>query len=751
MLDWLRHTPLLPIALLILTPTGVSCAQERLTGAHRAAPDVLVVTVESGPHPEDASYENPIRTDANEWRVNGQRAKSVHLYSLPWDQEFGKKDVTVLHRVFLRLSEPVKNETPVHIQTPHGDKKIAFSDTQTLCESIKVNQVGYNAGATSRYANFGVYMGDGGSLRLSKPPSYRVTSVSTGKTVFSGTGIYMADDTDPKAVSSGEHVYRLPLNTVPEGGPYYVVVEGCGRSPAFGIGRDYSREIAKVLTRGLFHQRCGIALDPKHTEHPRDECHTQVGDTRSKFNPEKPFIKGASGAPQMPIRGGYHDAADFDRRPTHLIIPVTMLSYYEAFPQHFVDGQYDIPESGNGIPDFLDEALWSLKSWEYLQVTDAGDPEYGGVRSGTEAGRHPDWGVTAAQDELAYGTWEITKEATATAAGVFAHASRMLKPYDAERSAALLERARLGWQFLEKRKQTAPPTTALMYAALQLYLATGEQSFHKKFSHVARAIVLRGGPWPEQYSPGNWEAKATTSHFFSYLITERAVEENLRKALSDRIFQVADRGTYMGPRPEKEPYPKGVSKFLGWGSGTGQGRYADAYMFAWRLTQDPSQRELYFNAASQYADYALGLNPMGTSYVTGLGTWVPRSPLHLDSYFSRKRAREKSGNPQDHSGDVPGIAVYGPAQGRSMMPYQRVVSDKLYPGWDELPPERRWGHGWSLVNGNEFTVDFMLWGVVLHGFLYDASQDPSLPGEKPVNSWEQMMEWLSKVTGVSFS
>ena len=46
--------------------------------------------------------------------------------------------------------------------------------------------------------------------------------------------------------------------------------------------------------------------------------------------------------------------------------------------------------------------------------------------------------------------------------------------------------------------------------------------------------------------------------------------------------------------------------------------------------------------------------------------------------------------------------------------------------FDKLPAERRWADGWSLVNGNEFTVwETQVWNVVMHGFLYDAGKAAS--------------------------
>jgi len=179
-----------------------------------------------------------------------------------------------------------------------------------------------------------------------------------------------------------------------------------GRSYSFGVGDDYSREIAYVHTRGLYHQRCGIALEKPYTEYTRGICHTEVAYTKTHWGASS-WIKVPEGAQMHKICGGYHDAGDFDRRPMHTIIPILMLGYYEAFPDHFVDNQYNLPESGNLIPDFLDEALWGLLGWEYLQGSD------GGIMAGTERSGHPSYGrYNAANEGAIYGTWEVSGEVT---------------------------------------------------------------------------------------------------------------------------------------------------------------------------------------------------------------------------------------------------------------------------------------------------------------------------------------------------
>lgn len=708
------------------------CSADDHTEAPRArvqvgAPQMLEVVVTTPFLP--AQEHRPPHTKSADWKVNGEAPVAIHRYSLPVDEEKeheGRLSVSVEHRLYLELPTELKTGTKYQITGPYGSFTHTFDEKTTPCEALKVNQVGYNGEASTRHANFGVFLGDGGSRTYSQV-NYRVIAEDSGGVVLTGLGRFLGDDTDAKIPgASGEQVYRLSLNEVPSGGPYFITVPGCGRSPSFGIGAKYSQKIAKVLARGLYHQRCGMALEEPHTPYVRPACHTQVAHTHTQG---QEWIRVPDGARMHDIRGGYHDAGDFDRRPQHAVIPVLLLNYFEAFPDHFIDSQYTIPESGNGVPDLLDEALWALTGWRHLQITDQKHPQYGGVMGGTETERHPVYGrESAANDPLKYGTWAVSSEVTALSAGFFAQAARLIEPYNKKLSSELTAQAKLAWNYLERRKEIHAVRTDLMYAALQLYLLLGEEKHHQLFEAAARSIIVEGGRWPEQYLPGNSMARCQTAHFVSYVLSSKSGGE-LAASLRKAIFAQAEKGGYIESSPNETPYAQGATHFTGWGATTAQGRYADPYCFAYRLSDDPAQKQRYFDIVSQYADYALGLNPLGVSYVTGLGEKQVNSPLHLESYFTRLGLSDgvnlaHQGKPK---GNVPGVLVYGPA-GRSDMPYQRAVSDLVYPDWEKLPTQRHWADGWSLVNGNEFSVwETNVWGVVLHGFLYKATGEAASP------------------------
>ena len=657
--------------------------------------NVIMIVVET-PDGEDA----PVH-DASLWKVNGVDPTEVGRYTYVWYEERAEGDnfpMALRHHIYLRLSSVLTNNTTYNISTPYGDQVLVFNDNETLCESIHVNQVGYFGESTIRYANLGIYLGDLGTRSLSSLPQYTVIPTDGGTAVATGTLTYWGNDSTG-GYESGEHIYRINLSDVPEGGPYIISVSGFGCSYPFGVGNSYINQSAYIHVRGLYHQRCGIALEEPYTTFTRGTCHTSAEITDAL---PSDFINDR-GAP-IEIHGGYHDAGDFDRRLSHTLIPAWMLSLYEAFPSNFTDNQYNIPESGNGIPDFLDEALWGLKVWEYLQDTS------GGVRAGTETNAHPAYGsINAETDGLIYKTYAIWGHNTASGAGLFSQASRLVKPYDTTRASELLTRAEKAWEYLQNNGSNPNMASAhdaqKMYAALQLYLATENNDYHTAFQQHANYCLTSG--WPEQYKP-HWynipliqDGMIFSPYFFSYLITNLSVNQTLKDALDAMLTTQANNSLNA---VNEKPYPIGSSNVYAWGTVTNQGRYADPMIYKYRLTKETQ----YLDAISQLADYSLGLNPLGKSYVTGLGANPPNCPLHLDSYFTYK----------DGKGNVPGIVVYGPVADPSSVAYQIVVWEKVYPAFGTLPIQRRYTDGWSFVGADEFTTwETMAQNAVMYAFL----------------------------------
>ena len=283
-----------------------------------------------------------------------------------------------------------------------------------------------------------------------------------------------------------------------------------------------------------------------------------------------------------------------------------------------------------------------------------------------------------------------------------------------------------------------------MYAALQLYLLTGQNgpdadhAYRDIFETAAATIVgdNDNAPFPDQYQPGNRYSTCQTAHFISYLLDARTKGTNLATTLKNKIQSEASKAVpgdypYPHPRPERE---------LKLGTGSGTGQFADVFMYAYLFdTGANKQRDL--NIVSRYADYALGLNPLGMTFYTGLkeffvdagpafaglGQDEPQSPCHQDSYFTNHKLGDHAGDPVS-IGNVPGILVYGPSVETGGSFYETAIANQIYPDFGTLPVERRWGDGWSIIALNEFaTWENMIWNVPMFGFLYDAGGTPPTP------------------------
>lgn len=639
--------------------------------------NVIVVSIGTLPGEESPSQ------DPDLWFINGNHPTEVGRYTYVWYQEPTVTQMSHYHKIYLKLESNLETGTNYSIQTPgYGNKTLQFNDKQTICESIHTNQVGYFGGSRSRYANFGIFMGDLGSRLLEGNQTYSVIDENEN-IILNGSLDYWGDDTNLE-FETGEYIYRIDLSDLPAGGPYTISVDGFGCSFPFGVGSEYMNQISFINMRGMFHQRCGIALEEPYTEFTRGICHPIVEITDSEV-PESGDGLITERGPEMNISGGYHDAADYDHRDSHMLIPSWMLAIYEGFPEGFTDNQYHLPESGNGIPDWLDECLWGLKVWEYLQESD------GAIRGGKETSGYPPYGGSADEDVLIYKTYKRYGVTTARGVGLFAFASRMLRPYDSERADELLQRALDAWNFLQNNPDDPDMETAYraprMYGALQLYLATEDQTYHDQFKSYAR-LLLSDPTSEELYRGGSLGYRSTIfgPYFFSYLITDLPVEQDIVEGFTEVLSEKSDKWL---DRLASLPYPIVTIPNYGWGRASAQGMFAEPLIYMFRLTGDST----YLDGVGEMANYSLGQNPLNRSYITGLGFNPPTCTRNHDTYNPFKEGK----------GTIPGITVYGPvyepASSRSR------VSKEVYPTWYDLGQQRRYSDGWEFLRANEYTVN----------------------------------------------
>jgi hypothetical protein len=392
-------------------------------------------------------------------------------------------------------------------------------------------------------------------------------------------------------------------------------------------------------------------------------------------------------------------------------------------PGAFRDGDLGIPESGNGLPDVLDELEWGF-DW-LLAMQDARD---GGVYFRVASERWDD-GLPqrVVRPRLIA---EKTSHATASFAAAAAIHARLLAAVRPERSATALAAARLAWQFLEARPQwpaegeryrNRPGMSAgeysdasaldnRMWAAAELLRTTGERRYLEFFErhHPSLKLDPTGEvSYSEQGMAALWAYLQSTHPDRDPAIVGAARRAVLAGA-DWRIRQMESNPWFAPAHPRRS--------LTGWGNFAHSTRAVLTLLQAHALTGEP-----------RYAEWAwltpgvqLGLNPQGLCYITGLGTRSPRHPLSKLSQYSGAEL------------PLPGLPVNGPhARLPGIWPTTRLVTAAYWPapledgqasdGGDGYPVLRRYTDSDQLPPMSEPTVAEIARVGVAFGLLRDAS------------------------------
>ena len=483
---------------------------------------------------------------------------------------------------------------------------------------IRLNQVGFRPGDLKQ----AVVAGTGSVFHL--VPAAGGPSAFIGKLdppvrdTVTGTDVCLADFS----------LFETP-------GQYRVVVEGVGGSFPFEISEDVYAALDDAVLKFFYYQRCGMALEPGEAgDWAHAACHLRDGEVYGDASESR-------AAP-----GGWHDAGDYGRYTVTTAVSLAdLLLAWEMYPNAFGDGN-GIPESGNNVPDVLDEARYAL-DWLLLMQ----DTESGGVYHKLSAVNFPSLTVMPEHDLLQMVFSPVSSTATADFAAVMAMSARVFDDMDSGFSSQCLEASRKAWDWLTaydgtpgfanpKGMQTGEygdrdDRDERFWAAAELYRTTGEPGFGDaaRVAFVGGGLSWTGLGWQEvsgfgtlAYLMSPWETRdpVVVDGLRTKWLTEA---EKLRAQVS------AD--TYGASLTASE---------YGWGSNAGVLNRAAHLLLAYRFSPDPG----WITAAESARHYLLGKNVIGQCYVTGFGTRTVRMPHHRPSVADKVMA------------PVPGMVAGGP-------------------------------------------------------------------------------------------
>ncbi|MEM7066423.1 MAG: glycoside hydrolase family 9 protein [Cyanobacteria bacterium P01_B01_bin.77] len=250
--------------------------------------------------------------------------------------------------------------------------------------------------------------------------SYELKDVETNQVIDVITPIKWGDGAfHPQ---SGERAWWVDFSEVKEPGSYVLVREDEEtRSAEFDIRDDVYRDVLIAATKMFFYQRSGFAKEEPFADPRWTDAAAYLGpdqDTEARFVHDKSNL-----GLVRDMRGGWFDAGDTNKYVTYASQPVhQLLSAYGQNPKIWTD-DFNIPESGNGIPDLLDEVKFELDWFMRMQDDDGGAFIKLGVLDYSEATTIP------SQDKRPRYYGPKCSSSTITLASTFAHASYEMRSF----------------------------------------------------------------------------------------------------------------------------------------------------------------------------------------------------------------------------------------------------------------------------------------------------------------------------------
>jgi len=478
--------------------------------------------------------------------------------------------------------------------------------------AINLNQVGYLPAAEK----VAVMNGDAIAAKAS------VVDAASGESVFEGD-IAPAEFNE----STGRDEARFDFSSVTTPGTYKIVA-GDIESFEFVIAEDVYDDAFKATLRMFYMQRCGVELTEELAgDYAHAACHC-----------DEATIYGTDTS--IDVSGGWHDAGDYGRYVVSgAKAAADLMLAYSLYPDAF-DDALNIPESGNGIPDVLDEVKFELDWLFKMQASD------GGVYHKVTCANFPGFVMPEEETEELIVT-PVSTTATGDFAAVMAMASYVYADIDPEYASKCLEAAELAAGYLDAHTDLEgavnpdgivtgeyPDTSDAderIWAYAELFKATGDSKYDEAFC----ALISDGIPCATDLG---WQGVGAYASY-AYLSAVKAKGSFYDAVYASFMSGIANvEATAAG-----DAYNSSLTVYP-WGSNMSIANNG-MYLILFDSIKKSNEGD---SVARQQLNYLLGTNGVGYCFLTGYGTVSPESPHHRPSQAQGKA--------------LPGMIAGGPDQ-----------------------------------------------------------------------------------------
>ena len=499
-------------------------------------------------------------------------------------------------------------------------------------------------------------------------------------------------------------------------GRYRLVVEDVGCSMDFDIASDVYFQPFRYSVRGYYYMRLGEPKDPEHVwPVPRQPQFIPETDPKgltvykTDFTPwdqewrdlhtdvwDEPHFKPALASrfwqhrlPGNPVntevKGGHSDAFDWDRHLAHVSNIYDMLLPYILSGGRLTDDNLGIRESGNGIPDIIDEARNEVDF--FLSIRD-GEAYSQGVTNPSY-----DWTVMFQAGCTTMAAW-----ANAANCAILGEAFRLQgndslrQYYTDEAIKAFFFASRQENQQLDDRQDIGSMQLKgrdfRQMAAAYLYNLTGNEQWEKIFAEEAYELSIANTwtaaayltcPQPRHFADRYQQIKASVDKLAESYNIVNMTQRPSRRSANDRRWQVSQN--------------------------------LQLVMLAHYIAKDKARKKELEHVMYTEAGWAMGRNPGNIVEMTGLGE------RHITDCYTTGR---NDGAPECHPGQTPfnGTETWSPGHNGGDA---RVILKYCYPDWNDGGWPRQesfFNQRYFWVNGEFTPRETMRGKMALLGYLY---------------------------------
>ena len=468
--------------------------------------------------------------------------------------------------------------------------------------------------------------------------------------------------------TAGHRVYRLDFSDLKDIGIYHIESDKGEASASFKVEPGVYKTLKNALQKFFYFQRCGMTLEERYAgPFKRDICHQGLS-----------HIVGSE--EKISIPKGWHDAGDYGRYVSAGAVAVAHLLYaYELFPGAF-DDNINIPESGNGVPDILNECRYELEFLSSMQDEDGG--VHHKATSWTFCGF-----VMPKDDDKEMFVFPVTSLSTADFAAVMCIASRVYEPYDPDFARSCMHQAYLAGQWLMEHpdntdfhdpegcntgEYTDPcDSDERMWAYAELMRTDYDirQDMDRSMRTAGSKRESRQEGYRQEFvsaltayedSHPRYDGRSVDDGFgwndvssFAAIAVifdpDKRSGEELHDRMTAMLISRADEFAAM----QEGGYPISMKKedFI-WGSNMVMSNRADILITAALVLRQSmgadDRAKAYEKAALNQIHYILGMNAMDISYVTGFGDNAfkdPHNRVTISDDIERPIPGELSGGP----------------------------------------------------------------------------------------------------------